>query len=209
VKHQAKKNIFQQALELGSSIGNEKKHPLRVGKLACLLFDDLQPLHQMGNTERIWLYVAALLHDISETVNEKNHHEKSFEIIAGSSELGIDKEQRKIIGLIAMYHCGPKPQTCDKYFHQLNSEQKYYVRKLAALLRLADGLDSKHNGSVSDISCDITQDNIIIKLETSGPFNPRKAISKSDLLEDVFGRQIVILEQTQPVYSAFDIEPPD
>lgn len=208
MKDQTKKNVFQRALEFGLSIRNEKKHSLQVGKLVCLLFDELQPLHHMGNTERIWLYTAALLHDIGEAVDEKNRHEKSFEIIAGSSELGLDKEQRKIIGLIAGYHSGPKPQMRHKYSHQLNSEQKYYVRKLAALLRLADGLDSNHNDLVSDVSCDITQDNIIIKIETSGPFNPRKAISKSDLLEDVFGRQVVILEQTQPAYSAFDIEPP-
>jgi exopolyphosphatase/guanosine-5'-triphosphate,3'-diphosphate pyrophosphatase len=171
-----------------------------------MLFDGLQSLHRMGNTERIWLQAAALLHDVGKSVSGKDHNKKSRDIIIKSASLPFDKKERIIIGLIARYHRGSMPSRNNKYYGKLDSESRYYVRKLAALLRFADGLDKNHRSSVTDMSCRATEDNIIICPEIAGSFNSRKAIAKADLLEDVFNRKVVIFEQLEPVFLSTDIE---
>jgi exopolyphosphatase/guanosine-5'-triphosphate,3'-diphosphate pyrophosphatase len=164
-----------------------------------MLFDELQRLHHMGNTERIWLQAAALLHDIGKSIGGKDHNKKSLDIIINSDNLPLDENERKMVGLTARYHRGPLPSRCHKLFGQLDSESRYYVVRLAALLRLADGLDGYHRSSVTNISCRTTEDNIMICLEINGAFHRRKAIARADLLEHVLSRKAVIIEQLEPI----------
>jgi exopolyphosphatase/guanosine-5'-triphosphate,3'-diphosphate pyrophosphatase len=160
----------------------------------------------MGNTERIWLQAAALLHDIGKKLNSRGHHKHSQDLIITSKQLPFRKKGRILIGLIARYHRGALPNRNHKYFGKLDSESRFYIRKLAALLKLADGLDSNHLGSVTDISCKITDDNIIVYPKTCGPFYPQKALEKADLLEAVFNREVVTIEQLAPILPYSNIE---
>ena len=206
MKKSTYKNFFQIIIEFGLSIRNERQHPIQVCRLCCMLFDELQSLHHMGNTERIWLQAAALLHDIGKSICGKDHHKQSRDIIIRSAKLPLDKDERIIIGLIAGYHRGVPPNRRHKYYGKLDSESRYYIRKLAALLRLADGLDENHRSSVTDVSCHVTEDNIILCPETKGAFHPQKAIAKADLLEDVLNRKIIIIEQLESIFPSTDFE---
>ena len=206
MKKSTHKNLLQNIIEFGLSFRDERRHPIQVWRLCCKLFDGLQGLHHMGNTERIWLQAAALLHDIGKSICGKDHNKESRDIIIKSANLPFDKKERIIIGLIARYHRGVLPNRSHKYFGKLDSESRYYVRKLAALLRFADGLDKNHRSSVTDISCQITEDNIIICPEITGAFNPQQAIARADLLDDVFDRRIVILEQLEPLFLSTEFE---
>jgi exopolyphosphatase/guanosine-5'-triphosphate,3'-diphosphate pyrophosphatase len=206
MKKSAHKNLLQNIIDFGLSFRDERKHPIQVCRLSCMLFDEIQSLHHMGNTERIWLQAAALLHDVGKSICGKDHNKKSRDIIIKTANLPFDKKERIIIGLVARYHRGVLPSRGHKYFGKLDSESRYYTRKLAALLRFADGLDKNHRSSVTDISCQITEDNIIICPEITGAFNPRKAIAKADLLEVLSGRKVVIFEQFEPLFLSTDLE---
>jgi exopolyphosphatase/pppGpp-phosphohydrolase len=206
MKHTTPKNILQQVVDFGSSIRNEREHPVCVCRLACRLFDELQDLHRMGNTERIWLQAAAVLHDIGKALDGQDHNKKSRDIIISAKKLPFGKKERVIIGLVARYHRGPAPKKYHKYFRSLSKEQRSYIKKLAALLRLADGLDGNHKGAVYNLSCNISEDNIIIRPETAEQFDPIKAAKKSDLLEETLNRQVVIIQQIEPFDCDFDVE---
>lgn len=206
MKKSTYKYFFQDIIEFGLSIRNEHKHPIQVCQLCCMLFDELQSLHHMGNTERIWLQAAALLHDIGKSICRKDHNKQSRDIIIQSPKIPLDKNERIIVGLIARYHRGTLPNRGHRYYGKLDSESRYYIRKLAALLRLADGLDANHRSPVIDISCQITDDNIILCPETTGVFDSQKAIVKADLLEEVLNRKVIIIEQFESVFPSTEIE---
>ena len=199
-------NFFQTIIAFGLSIRDERRHPIQVCRLSRMLFDELQSLHHMGNTERIWLQTAALLHDIGKSICGKDHNERSRDIIIRSSELPLDTSERIIVGLIAGYHRGSLPSRTHKYYETIDSESRYYVRKLAALLRLADGLDENHQSPVTDLSCHITEGNIIVSPETRGAFDAQKALAKADLLEEVLSRKVIIIEQLESFFPSTGIE---
>ena len=73
-------------------------------------------------------------------------------------------------------------------------------------MRLADGLDGNHKSSVTDISCQITDDYIILSPEIKGAFNSKKSILKADLLEDVLNRKVIIIEQLESIFPSTEIE---
>jgi exopolyphosphatase / guanosine-5'-triphosphate,3'-diphosphate pyrophosphatase len=177
---------------VGQAYGFEARHAVQVTRLASRLFDDLQPLHGMGNTERIWLRAAAMLHDVGKRQDPKNHHKAAQEIIIGSLKLPFRSEERVIIGLVARYHRGSLPYDDHKYYRDLDGEARLYVRKLASLLRLADGLDKGHSDLVEGLRCDIRRRRVLIRIVSRDPMNTASARGKADLFECVFRRKVVL-----------------
>ncbi len=179
-------------IEIGETYGFETNHALQVARLALRLFDVFQPLHGMGNTERIWLRAAAMLHDVGKDQDRKDHHKVAQEIIVCSSKLPFRAEERVIIGLVARYHRGALPQEDHKYFEDLDADARRYVRKLASLLRLADGLDKGHRDLVQGLQCDIRRRRVHITLISQDPPDLNSALSKADLFESVFRKTVVL-----------------
>jgi len=194
--------IVNAIIGVGEAYGFETNHALQVTRLALRLFDELQTLHGMGNTEKIWLRAAALLHDVGKAQDPKDHHKVAQEIIVRSSELPFRTEERVIIGLVARYHRGPLPQDDHKYFEDLDAEGRRYVRKLASLLRLADGLDKGHCDLVANLRCEIRRRRVHIRLASREPLNIGSALSKADLFVRVFRKKAVLHAAVVPQHSA-------
>lgn len=178
--------ILEDAIKLCGEDDFEQRHAVQVAKLSLKLFDKLQSLHRMGNSERIWLRVASLLHDVGKSVGG-GHHKASRDIIIKDANLPFRKRVRKIIGLIARYHKGATPKDTQKYYSRMNEGDKRCVRMLAGILRLADGLDAGHKEMVTDLACEVRGGRVIVYLVGDDGIDFHKAAKKADLLELAFG----------------------
>jgi hypothetical protein len=58
-----------------------------------------------------------------------------------------------------------------KYKEYLTEEDLSAVRKLAVVLKLAEALDITGFGNITDVSCDILGDSVIMKTITTGEAN--------------------------------------
>lgn len=182
--------VFNAVAELGESFEMDTDHARQVSKLALQLFDQLQPLHGMGNTERIWLRAAAMLHDIAKTKDGKQHHKLARDIIIDACDLPFRREERILIGLVARYHRGSLPHDDHKHFADLDRDARLYVRKLAALLRLADGLDKGHSGLVEGLRCDVRRRDVVLRIVSRDVLSIDAVLAKAGLFEQVFGKRI-------------------
>lgn len=179
-------------VELGESFQFDRDHAFRVSRLALRLFDQLQSLHEMGNTERIWLRAAALLHDIGKKQNRREHHKTARDIIVRSSDLPFRRHERVMIGLVARYHRGSLPCKRHSYFADLEPDDRRYVARLAALLRLADGLDKGRTGRVKDLCCRARSRSVRLTLFGHGEPSTVRSLPKADLFEKTFRKRVVI-----------------
>lgn len=167
------------------------RHARLVTDLSLLFFDHLQPLHRMGNTERIWLMHAAYLHDIGKYIRRRDHHKLSRDLIIHSGLLDCSREQKVLIGLIARYHRGPWPAVNHKYYGILDAETKSYINRLSAILRLADALVKGDQSVVTDLNCSITSRHVDIVLNLIRPnLNLRKLLDSAELLGSVLKRKV-------------------
>ena len=153
----------------------------------------------MGDTERLWLQTAALLHDVGKAVDKTDHHKRTRDVIIDSTELPFNRHERIIIGLTARYHRGGLPNRRHRYYGELDAGARRHVQSLAALLRIADGLDHQHQSLVTDMRCHVAEDNITLLPETTGPLSFRKAVAKADLLEKALGRRVQIIDRLNPL----------
>lgn len=168
-------------------------HMKQVARLSMRIFDELEPLHKLSEEDRFILESAAILHDIGFLSDEKKHHKKAYRLIMEQTFPLISEEQKQMIALTARYHRKSPPKMKHKAFRLLDTDDRERIRKMAAVLRLADGLDRSHTNVVEDITCRVTRTRIFMNIHTWR--NPEAEIygasKKSKLFKEVFNRDIV------------------
>ena len=192
---------LEAAVRLARRCDYEQQHTHQVTRLALALFDELQPLHEYGEDERFWLQCAAVLHDIGWMEGQRRHHKTALRIILEKDDLPLSKRERLLVASVARYHRKALPSDRHEHFAALEPSDQKRVRVLAAILRVADGLDRSHQNLVGRLSCDISGGKIAVRCSVSGPAAAEvsAARKKGDLFEDVFGRKLTIDTAGKPV----------
>jgi exopolyphosphatase/guanosine-5'-triphosphate,3'-diphosphate pyrophosphatase len=129
----------------------EEPHAVQVQKLALRLFDSIGERLGCLPEERQTLADAALLHDIGYHINYDKHHKHSYHLISHADLLGMTPPEQVLIANVARYHRGAEPRKTHENFGPLSKEARDRVRRLAAILRVADGFDRGHASAVEDI----------------------------------------------------------
>ena len=139
-----RKHIIRSALEIGRKYQFDEPHASHVAALSKLLFDALRKEHQLPPRFETLLTVAALLHDIGLFVSNRSHHKHSMYLILNSDLFGLSARDLQLVALVARYHRRALPRTTHEGYTTLDRETRVAVSKLAAILRVADALDSGH-----------------------------------------------------------------
>jgi CHAD domain-containing protein len=169
-------------------------HHRHVTHLSLMLFDSLQPVHGMTTHDRFLLESAGMLHDIGWTVRQKRHNRLSAARIFADETIPLDIIDRATVGLIALSHRGQMMPDSHALFPLLPEDRQKVCLQLAALLRVADGLDYLHLGSVQEIHCIIGTGEISCDVVSLVDVEKEKdrARSKAAWFVRAFGRGLVI-----------------
>jgi exopolyphosphatase/guanosine-5'-triphosphate,3'-diphosphate pyrophosphatase len=166
-------------------------HSLHVAALALRLFDQTKRLHNLGEPERDWLEYAAILHDIGYLINERQHHKHTYYLITHSELGGLSAEEILVVANIARYHRRALPHSKHESFDELPPRLQRSVRILAALLRIADGLDRTHFSVVRTVDVKIGATiKIIAHVTGDAQMEAWAAKGRADLFERIFHRRV-------------------
>jgi exopolyphosphatase/guanosine-5'-triphosphate,3'-diphosphate pyrophosphatase len=170
-------------------------HPVQVARLALALFDQLRPVHGLGDEERLLLRYAALLHDIGILSGPKGHHKRSQQIILRASGLPFRGRRRHMVALVARYHRKALPSMRHELYAALDRADRRRVRVLAGLLRVADGLDVSHRRAIRSLACRVTAGRIVVTCRVAGAAaaERERGQEKADLMEKVFRHRVDIV----------------
>ena len=135
-------------VELAERCNYASEHGEQVRRLSLSLFDQTQAAHGLGAREREWLDHAALLHDIGVHISYGRHHKHSYYLIKNGDLRGFEPEEVEVIALVARHHRRGLPNKSRGGYASLPARLRRTVRTLAAMLRLAEGLDRSHAQSV-------------------------------------------------------------
>ena len=164
--------------------------------LALSIFDQTSALHKLGSLEREYLEAASILHEAGCFVSHSQHHRHSYYLIRNSELLGFTENEKEIIANIARYHRKSHPKQKHEAFAKLNAIEQIIVKKLASILRIADGLDRTHASAVKNVKCIPNNGELNIILEKSGANNGGLELeiwgaeSKKTLFEETYGVKV-------------------
>lgn len=195
------KEILDKALALAESCHYDYNHAHQVTKLALMLFDQLEDLHLLEASKRIWLEVAGLLHDIGWVNGQERHHKTGRDIILADASLPLSSRERRVVAQVVRYHRRALPKKKHKDFAVLNDADQWLVNRLAALLRLADGLDYSHQAVIEDLRCHVTTNDVVVDVHSRKPcvLEQEAGQRKSDLFQKVFKRPVNIRNSAGPL----------
>jgi exopolyphosphatase / guanosine-5'-triphosphate,3'-diphosphate pyrophosphatase len=154
---------------LGQRFGFDERHGLHVGALAGKLFDDLAPLHRLPAFARPLLEAAAILHDIGVAVSFHRHHKHTYYLVANADMPGFSDRERLIVATVARYHRRSTPDRDRDDLSHLSNGELTLVRKLAALLRVANALDASHQQHVQKLRADAANGTVRLRLTAPQP----------------------------------------
>jgi exopolyphosphatase/guanosine-5'-triphosphate,3'-diphosphate pyrophosphatase len=188
----------------------EQPHSSHVQQLALTLFDALGDRLECTKADRDALSDAALLHDAGYHISYERHHKHSYHLILHADLLGMSPSEQVVIANVARYHRGGEPKLEHRNYAVLDKILRRRIKRLSALLRIADGLDRGHVSAVADLKIRWMQRAIRI---TPVPSDKRSNMRlemwggnrKSALLADVAGIPVEIVAPDGQVLSSADI----
>ncbi|MCX5768871.1 MAG: HD domain-containing protein [Candidatus Hydrogenedentes bacterium] len=144
---------------------------------------------------RTLLQAAAILHDVGYSVDPDSHHKQSRDMILASGITDFPPNDIAIIACIARYHRKTLPDPRHKVYRDLDPQSQQLVNHLAAILRIADGLDRSHAGSAQSIRVTRSRGTVSIHVRQEPPSasDIEAARKKADLFEQTFGLQVEII----------------
>ena len=170
-------------------------HGEQVRWLARSLFEELEDLHKLPERCGVVLELAALLHDIGEVVHRQSHHKHSEYMILNGRIPGLESPEREMVAAVARAHRKSAPDARKHAsYAALPSGKQAEVRKLAALLRVADALDADHRQKIVRLRAEVTGKKVRLECEALANGSPPSVpeMHKDDAFVEVFDRKLVV-----------------
>ncbi|WP_428266188.1 HD domain-containing protein [Haliangium sp.] len=191
------KALLTAARTFAGRLGHDLTHGEQVRRLARSMFDQLGDVHGLDPSLGVVLEVAALLHDVGEVVHTRSHHKHSEYMIRWGRIPGLDSPWREMVAtLVRTHRKSPPDLKKHEHYASLDKAQRQTVRKLAALLRLADGLDTDHRQRVDRVVVGRLGDTItfdlVLRDDAAAPAEPDRLLRKSRLFEEELGYRVTM-----------------
>ena len=137
---------------------------------------------------RLLLQAAALLKDVGYLINYSKHHQHSYNLIVHSELGGFAAREIEIVANVARYHRGSRPRKSHPNLAGLATPDRKLVRRLSAILRIADGLDRSRVQNIRRVNVHVKDGIALFLLEAAD--NPTvdiwEALSKAKLFQREF-----------------------
>jgi CHAD domain-containing protein len=200
--------LLARAQSFVSFSGASVNHARHVSTLALQLHDGLVQARVVGSMagpsdgsgadgagSRNALQLAALLQDVGRFHSKRGHHKRSYRML-GKMKAPLDwpEEAWEMVAGLARYHRGALPEEGHTGYGKIPAGLRRRFLQLAAMLRLANTLDSEHARSVRSIKVVRTAETIALLADgyVEDPVTaPGIAIAKY-LLETACGLPVVL-----------------
>jgi len=155
-------------VELMRKFDRDDPREQHIAELSLSLFDQTQRLHGLDGADRELLEYASLLHGIGRHIDFENRERHSRYIIRNSSLRGFTDDEIELLGLISLFHRGPKPRKNGKKVLGLPLGDEHRVIVLSAILRLAVALDRGHSQLVRRMHVEERKKQLCIVIDGPG-----------------------------------------
>ncbi|MGN1148106.1 MAG: exopolyphosphatase [Lachnospiraceae bacterium] len=197
-EHDFEKDIIDCSLNISKRYMGSRKRAETLESLTMTIFDSTKRLHGLGKRERLYLQIAAILHDCGKYISMVNLGECSYQIIMATEIIGLSHREREIVANVVKFN-----HDDFVYYEQisrassLDREAYLTVAKLTAILRIANGLDRSHKQKFKNIKATLKERELILTVDTKEDITLEKGLfdDRAQFFEEVFNVRPVIRQK--------------
>ena len=145
-------SVDEQIDRFAEACGVDMVHSKHVAKLAGQIYAGLAKTYALPAGDQRLLEAAARMQDVGYLISYDGHHKHTYHLILHSQLEAFLPEELVIVASVARYHRGSDPKKKHDNFGRLSAEDQIRVKRLAAILRVAGGLDRSHNQTIRDVT---------------------------------------------------------
>ncbi len=179
---------------LAAACSGELEHGRQVARLAGRIYEQLTEPLALVPGDRLLLEIAARLQDVGYVINYDQHHKHSYHLIRNSRLPGIRAHDLELVANVARYHRGAHPKRKHENLARISAEDQQRVQRMAAILRLAGGLDRSRSQLVRDVLASVSDDGVVLEVvaDEEPQVDVWGAERRTELFEQAFGLPVAI-----------------
>jgi exopolyphosphatase/guanosine-5'-triphosphate,3'-diphosphate pyrophosphatase len=179
---------------LAAACSGELEHGRQVARLAGRIYEQLAEPLALVPGDRVLLEIAARLQDVGYVINYDQHHKHSYHLIRNSRLPGIRAHDLELVANVARYHRGAHPKRKHENLARISAEDQQRVQRMAAILRLAGGLDRSRSQLVRDVLASVSDDGVVLDVvaDEEPQVDVWGAERRTELFEQAFGLPVAI-----------------
>ena len=162
------------------------RHCEHVARLAAQLFDGLRKPFDLPAEGRELLMAAALVHDVGYLINHAQHHKHAYHLIMHGELQGYTPREVELIANVARYHRKASPKKRHPNFARLERDDRRLVRALAAILRVADGLERTHTQRITAVGVEAAAGRVRLVVQAAS--DPQVELWDAERKAGLFGK---------------------
>jgi len=177
---------FGQALRPAAVLGMEHLfsphavHDAHVAGLAASLFYQMRGLHHMDSSDADLIVYAARLHTVGMGVGFRGYHRHGAYLIENSELRGFEPREIALLASVVRFHRSGVAASRYPPFQALDDDWRQRVRRLAAILHLADAADRGLDQSVESIDLTLKNGEVIASFEGDDPEVRREWVESAE-----------------------------
>ncbi|HMQ29604.1 MAG TPA: CHAD domain-containing protein [Chloroflexaceae bacterium] len=165
----------------------DQAHARKVADLALALYDAVAGRYDLPQRQRRLLEVGGLLHNVGLTTDPPAHHLVGRDIVLRHPIAGLSPRERALVACMVAFHRKKVRPELEPAYLALGKQARREARQLAAILRVADGLDYSQSQSTDLVALEPLEGALLLRL--AGPHaagDGARAVAKADLWARVF-----------------------
>ena len=199
-EHDFERDILACAMNISKRYMGSRKRAQTLEDISTTIFDSMKRVHGLGKRERLYLCLAAILHDCGKYISLMNIGETSYDIIMATEIIGLSHREREMVASIVRFNHSDFTYR-ERVTNRRATDQDTYltVAKLTAILRLASSLDRSHKQKFKDLKAVLRDNELYLSAVTTEDISLELSYfaAQAEFFQEVFSVTPVIRQRKQ------------
>ena len=193
-EHDFEEDIIACAMNISKRYMGSRKRAETLENISITIFDAMKKIHGLKKRERLYLRLAAILHDCGKYISMVNIGETSYQIIMATDIIGLSHTEREIVANVVRFNHSPFVYYGQQTTRGLDRDAYMIVAKLTAILRLASGMDRSHKQKLSGLKGTLKDNQLLLTIDTQEDITLEKGFfeDREEFFKEVFSIKPVL-----------------
>lgn len=195
--HNFTEDIIAMSRQMALHYESDMEHTKNVEELSLAIFDSIRKISGLTPRDRLLLQVAGILHDCGKFVNMTRGTDNSYYLILNTEIIGISEDEKRIIANAIRFNSSIEVPPYAEVASEMSHVNYVRMLKLAAILRLANGMDRSHQQRIRDVRVTIKDAELKIMANTIYDITLEQGMmdNRAHFFEQIYGVRPVLRQK--------------